>query len=236
MVYNTTKQYVSAIDSSYKDGIVRPFISNGENVWVADNSGVKSVKVYRWLAPSVYLVKVVSVRTGFEKKIPIGTELCGVLVRFKDFGYYAYNQVCLFKTHHLLPNYMGGDPLFTSIFNGTVAPRNDLDQYQTIVNACSLRVGDYVRINLETYAQIEKVILMKKGLEGSEFEVRLTSGNRFFYETGYKKGQLVKGILARKLFRTNVTTVSLLAYSFDVYQLDISPLRICKKNMLIMKT
>ncbi len=221
MTNTLAKNYVSAMDTYYKDGIARPFIENGETVWVADNSGVKSVKILKCLVPSVYLVKVTSVRAGFEKKIPIGTVLCGVLVRFKDFGYYAYNQVCLFKTHHLLPNYIGGDPLFTSILNGTVAPRNDLEQYQTILKACCLKVGDYVRINLETYAQIQKVVLQKEGLEGSEFEVKLTSGNRFFYETSFKKGQLVKGILKRKMFRTNVTTVSLLAYSFDVYQLDV---------------
>lgn len=74
---------------------------------------------------------------------------------------------------------MGGDPMFTHIYNGTVAIKNDLEQYQTIINACCLQVGDFVRINLETYAQIEKVVLFKKGLEGSEFEVKLTSGNRF---------------------------------------------------------
>ena len=113
-------------------------------------------------------------------------------------------------------------PMFSRI--GAAAIKNDLEQYQTIINACCLQVGDFVRINLETYAQIEKVVLFKKGLEGSEFEVKLTSGNRFFYETGFKKGQLVKGILKRKLFATNVTTLSLLAYSFDVYQLDILPL------------
>ena len=224
MENNSKKKYVSAMDPSYKDGIVRPYIQSGETVWVADNSGVKKVSIHKWVSPSVYLVKVLSVEFGFEKKIPIGTELCGVLVRFKDFGYYAYNQVCLFKTHHLLPNYMGGDPLFTKILNGTVAPRNDFMQYKTIIDACYLRVGDYIRINLETYAQIEKVLLLKEGLEGSEFEVRLTSGNRFFYETGFKKGQLMKGILMRKLFLTDVTTASLLAYSFDVYQLDILPL------------
>lgn len=223
---NVIKQYVSPMDTCYQDGVVRPFLQIGESVWVADNSGVKRVRLYKWLAPSVYLVKVTAVRVGYEKKIPIGTELCGVLVRFKDFGYYGYNQVCLFKTHHLLKNYMGGDPMFTHIFNGTVAPRNDLEQYHTIINACYLRVGDFVRINLETYAQIEKVIFFNKGLEGSEFEVKLTSGNRFFYETGFKKGQLVKGILRRKLFATNVTTLSLLAYSFDVYQLDILPIKI----------
>lgn len=217
--------YVSPMNAYYADGIVRPYIEIGENVWVADNSGVKRVRLYKWLAPSVYLVKVTAVRAGNEKKIPIGTELCGVLVRFKDFGYYAYNQVCLFKTHHLLKNYMGGDPMFTHIYNGTVAPRNDLKEYKTIINACCLQVGNYVRVNLETYAQIEKIILLKEGLTDSEFEVRLTSGNRFFYETGFKKGQLVKGILKRKAFAKHVTTVSLLAYSFDVYQLEIYPLK-----------
>ena len=99
---NVIKQYVSPMDIYYQDGVVRPSIQIGENVWVADNSGVKRVRLYKWLAPSVYLVKVTAVRVGYEKKIPIGTELCGVLVRFKDFGYYGYNQVCLFKTHHLL--------------------------------------------------------------------------------------------------------------------------------------
>jgi len=219
------KKYVSAMDASYKDGIVRPSIAIGENVWVADNSGVKKVKIHKWLSPSVYLVKVMSVRLGYDRKIPIGTELCGVIVRFKDFGYYAYNQVCLFQTHHLLPNFMGGDPMFTRIYAGTVAPRNDLPQYQTIINACHLQVGDYVRVNLETYAQIEKVNLIKEGLVGSEFEVRLTSGNRFFYETGFKKGSRMKGVLKRKMFVTNVTTVSLLAYSFDVYELDVFPIQ-----------
>ena len=172
----------------------------------------------------MYLVEVTAVRSGYEKKIPIGTEFCGVVVRFKDFGYYSSDQVCLFKTHHLLPNYMGGKPMFTHIYGGTVAPRNDLEHYQTILNACSLQPNDYVRIDLETYANIQKITKLNKGLEGSEFEVVLTSGNRFFNETGFKKGQVARGILRRRPFRTNVTTTSLLAYPFDVYQLDISPL------------
>jgi hypothetical protein len=54
--------------------------------------------------------------------------------------------------------------------------------------------------------------------------VKLTSGNRFFSQTGLKRDQIVKGVLRRRPFRTNVTTSSLLAYSFDVYQLDILPL------------
>ena len=81
-----------------------------------------------------------------------------------------------------------------------------------------------MRIDLETFAQIQEIVVFKKGLEGSEFIVKLTSGNRFFRETGFKKGQLAKGILRRRPFRTNVTTASLLAYSFDVYQLDIFPI------------
>jgi hypothetical protein len=218
---NTQKKFVSAMDPSYRDGITRPHFRSGDNAWVADNSGVRKVRLLKWLSPSVYLVKVLAVRRGYEKKIPIGTELCGVLVRFGDFGYYAYNQVCLFKTHHLLKNYMWGEPMFTHIYNGTVAPRNDLPIYNTIINACSLEVGNYVRVNLETFAKIEKIIVLKTGLEGSEFEVKLTSGNYFFKETGFRKDQLVKGILRRKMFATGVTTASLLAYSFDVYQLDI---------------
>ena len=66
--------------------------------------------------------------------------------------------------------------------------------------------------------------LLKKDLDGSEFEVKLTSGNRFFSQTGLKRDQIVRGVLRRRPFRTNVTTSSLLAYSFDVYQLDILPL------------
>jgi len=159
-----------------------------------------------------------------KKKIPIGTEFCGVLVRFADFGYYRNNQVCLFKTHHLLDNYMGGEPMFTQIYGGTIAPRNDLKDYNTILSACCLKENDYVRVDLETYAQIQKINLLKKDLDGSEFEVKLTSGNRFFSQTGLKRDQIVKGVLRRRPFRTNVTTSSLLAYSFDVYQLDILPL------------
>jgi len=223
-------RYFSAMDLSYKDGIERPFIEIGQNFWVADNSGVKRVKISKWLAQSVYLVEVVAVDSGYERKIPIGTELCGVVVRFKDFGYYSSNQVCLFKTHHLLPNYMGGEPMFTHIYGGTVAPRNDLEQYETILNACTLQPNDYVRVDLETYAKIQKITKLTKELDGSEFEVILTSGNRFFNETGFKKGRVVKGILRRRPFRTNVTTASLLAYPFDVYQLDISPLEKNNKN------
>jgi hypothetical protein len=223
---NQKSGYVSAMDASYKDGIERPFIKIGQNVWVADDSGVKKVKISKWLTQSVYLVEVAAVRSGYEKKIPIGTELCGVLVRFKDFGYYSSDQVCLFKTHHLLPNYVGGEPMFTYINGGTVAPRNDLEHYQTILNACRLQPNDYIRVDLETYANIKKITKFKQGLDGSEFEVVLTSGNRFFNETGFKKWQVVKGVLRRRPFRTNVTTTSLLSYAFDVYQLDISPLEV----------
>jgi len=224
MESNKKSRYVSAMDLSYKDGIERPFIEIGQTVWVADNSGVKKVKITRWLTQSVYLVEVMVVRSGYEKKIPIGTELCGVLVRFKDFGYYSSDQVCLFKTHHLLQNYIGGAPMFTHIYGGTVSPRNDLVHYRTILNACRLQPNDYIRVDLETYAKVQKITKFKQGLDGSEFEVVLTSGNRFFNETGFKKGQLVKGVLRRRPFRTNVTTTSLLSYPFDVYQLDISPL------------
>jgi hypothetical protein len=156
-----------------------------------------------------------------KRKIPIGTEFCGVLVRFADFGYYRSNQVCLFKTHHLLENYMGGQPMFTQIYGGTIAPRNDLKDYNTILSACCLKKNDYVRVDLETYAQIQKINHLKKDLDGSEFEVKLTSGSRFFIKTGFKRDQIVNGVLRRRPFRTNVTTSSLLAYSFDVYQLDI---------------
>jgi len=215
------KNYLSAMDRSYADGLCRPHIENNEVVWVADDSGVKQVAILQLLTNSVYLVRVLAVRPGYETKIPIGTELCGVLVRFKDFGYYSSNQVCLFKTHHLLPNYLGGAPMFRHIYGGTVAPRNDLEQYKTIINACTLRPKDYVRIDLETYANIRTILSLKEGLDGSEFEVELTSGNRFFSQTGFKKGQVVRAILSRRPFRTKVTTSSLLAYSFDVYQLDI---------------
>ena len=224
MESNKKSRYVSAMDLSYKDGIERPFIEIGQAVWVADNSGVKKVKISKWLTQSVYLVEVMVVRSGYEKKVPIGTELCAVLVRFKDFGYYSSDQVCLFKTHHLLPNYIGGAPMFTHIYGGTVSPRNDLVHYRTILNACRLQPNDYIRVDLETYAKVQKITKFKQGLDGSEFEVVLTSGNRFFNETGFKKEQLVKGVLRRRPFRTNVTTTSLLSYPFDVYQLDISPL------------
>ena len=214
-------KYVSAMDDSYKDGVARPFIEVGQILWVADNSGVQKVEVFKHLTPSVYLVKTVSVRSGYEKRIPLGTEFCAVLVRFADFGYYRSNQVCLFETHHLLDNYMGGQPMFTKIYGGTIAPRNDLKEYATIVAACSLQESDYVRVDLETYAQIKKINSFTKELDGSVFEVKVTSGNFFFSKTGLKKDQIVKGILRRRPFRTNVTTSSLLAYSFDVYQLDI---------------
>jgi hypothetical protein len=216
--------YVSAMDNSYKDGIARPCIQIGQILWVADNSGVQKVEVSKHIIPSVYLVKVNSVRPGYERKIPIGTEFCGVLVRFADFGYYRSNQVCLFKTHHLLDNYMGGQAMFTQIYGGTIAPRNDLKDYNTILSACCLKEKDYVRVDLETYAQIQKINHLKKDFDGSEFEVKLTSGNRFFLKTGFKRDQIVNGVLRRRPFRTNVNTSSLLAYSFDVYQLDIVPL------------
>ncbi len=216
-------KYVSAMDDSYKDGIARPFIQVGQILWVADDSGVQKVEVFRHLTPSVYLVKTISVRPGYANKIPLATEFCAVLVRFADFGYYRSNQVCLFETHHLLDNYMGGQPMFTKIYGGTIAPRNDLKEYSTILAACSLQENDYVRVDLETYAQIKKIHSLRKELEGSVFEVRLTSGNRFFNKTGLKKDQIVKSTLRRRPFRTNVTTSSLLAYSFDVYQLDIFP-------------
>jgi hypothetical protein len=214
-------KFVSAMDDSYKDGIARPFIGIGQILWVAENSGVQKVEVFRHLTPSVYLVKTVAVRPGYEKRIPLGTELCAVLVRFAAFGYYRSNQVCLFETDHSLDNYMGGEPMFTKIYGGTVAPRNDLKEYATILAACSLQENDYVRVDLETFAQIKKIKSLTKELDGSLFEVKLTSGNRFFSKTGLKKDQIVEAILRRRPFRTNVTTSSLLAYKFDVYQLDI---------------
>lgn len=64
-------EYVSPMDTYYQDGVARPFIQIGENVWVADNSGVKRVRIYKWLAPSVYLVKVTAVRVGYEKRFPL---------------------------------------------------------------------------------------------------------------------------------------------------------------------
>ena len=71
--------------------------------------------------------------------------------------------------------------------------------------------------------------------EGTVFEVKVTSGNFFFSKTGLKKDQIVKGILRRRPFRTNVTTSSLLAYSFDVYQLDIFPMEGKQKFEILTK-
>ena len=224
MVDANKERYVSAMHVSYKDGTLRPFIDVGQTVYIADNSGVRTAKVTERLTFSVFLVKVTAVEPGYERKIPLGTEFCGVLVRFTDFGYYRSNQICLFRTDHLLNNYVGGEPMFNRIVGGTVAPPNHFEQYQTILNSCILQTNDYVRIDLETFAQIKEVISFKQGLEGSEFVVKLTSGNRFFRETNFRKNQLAKGVLRRRLFRTNVTTTSLLSYEFDVYQLDISPI------------
>ena len=51
--------YVSAMDNSYKDGIARPSIQVGQILWVADDSGVQKVEVFKHIIPSVYLVKVI---------------------------------------------------------------------------------------------------------------------------------------------------------------------------------
>ena len=44
-VVNT--KYVSAMDSSYKDGVARPYIQVGQTLWVADDSGVQKVEVFK---------------------------------------------------------------------------------------------------------------------------------------------------------------------------------------------
>ena len=62
-----------------------------------------------------------------------------------------------------------------------------------------MKENDYVRVDLETYAQIQKINLLKKDLDGSEFEVKLTSGNRFFIKTGFKRDQIVNGDFKRKI-------------------------------------
>jgi len=219
--------YVSPMDECYRDGILRPVIDTGEIISVGDNSGVKNVRVFERLMPGVYSVKVTAVYPTYEKKIPLQTELCGVLIRFTSFGYYANNQVCLFEKNNLSDNNSNivGKPMFTKIFGGTVAPPNNFPQYNTILNSCFLQPADYIRVDLLTYAQIQEVNILNKELEGSEFVVKITSGNRFFRQTGLVKNQLAKGILRRRPFRTNVTTTSLLSYSFDVYELDIHPFK-----------
>ncbi len=219
--------YVSPMDECYRDGVLRPVIDTGEIISVGDNSGVKYVRIYERLMPGVYLVKVTAVYPTYEKKIPLGTELCGVLIRFNSFGYYINNQVCLFEKNDLIHSNINivGKPMFTKILGGTVAPPNNFGQYNTILNSCFLQSGDYIRVDLLTYAQIQEVTFLNKELEGSEFVVRITSGNRFFRQTGLRKNQVAKGILRRRPFRTNVTTTSLLSYSFDVYELDIHPFK-----------
>lgn len=219
--------YVSPMDECYRDGLLRPVINTGEIISVADNSGVKKVKISERLIPGVYVVKVSSVYPTYEKKIPLETELCGVLIRFTSFGYYVSNQVCLFEKNNLIDGSgsIVGKPMFTKILGGTVAPPNNFSQYKTILNSCFLQPADYIRVDLLTYAQIQEVNILNKELEGSEFVVKITSGNRFFRQTGLRKNQLAKGILRRRPFRTNLTTTSLLSYSFDVYELDIHPFK-----------
>jgi len=219
--------YVSPMDESYRDGILRPVIDVGEIISVADNSGVKKVRISERLMPGVYLVKVIAVYPTYEKKIPLETELCGVLIRFSSFGYYANNQICLFERNNLTGSNESivGKPMFTKIMGGTVAPPNNFAQYKTILHSCLLQPADYIRVDLLTYAQIQEINILNKELEGSEFVVKVTSGNRFFRQTGLRKNQLARGILRRRPFRTNVTTTSLLSYSFDVYELDIHPFK-----------
>lgn len=220
-------RYVSPMDECYRDGVLRPVIDTGQILSVGDNSGVKNVSISERLMPGVYLVKVTAVYPTYEKKIPLETELYGVLIRFTSFGYYANNQICLFEKNNLIDNNTNivGKPMFTKIFGGTVAPPNNFSQYNTILSSCFLQPADYIRVDLLTYAQIQEVNILNRELEGSEFVVKITSGNRFFRQTGLRKNQLAKGILRRRPFRTNVTTTSLLSYSFDVYELDIHPFR-----------
>jgi len=183
-----------------------PLVSEGDTLWVCDNSGVKTVRMLRTVIPFVYEVEVKELRPSYhDKNISINTVFIGVLVRFKDFGLYRYNQVCLFVRDPQCVNRIG-TPMFTCVYGGTVAPRNDLPQYQTIINACKFNVNDYLRIDLKTFAKIKEA-------DGSWFKVELTSGNDFFMRTGYCKGDVVCATLKRKPF------IELC----DVYFLDVFP-------------
>ena len=202
-----TKQSFTIIKGSY--------LKIGDLVRVADNSGAKLVKIVSEIEPSVYIVTIAKTNLGYEFKFPYGKKYCAVLVRFSEFGYYEYNEVCLFDYYDGIK-----EPLFSSILNGTVAPCTNLSQYETIIRSCIFKEGDLIRVDSETSAKINKILTITKELEGSEFVVTLLSDVYLSPLMNYKKFQSVKGTLQRRPYANKNSSLSY--YLLDVYELQLS--------------
>ena len=203
---NFKKQAIICKESYLKSGVV---------VRVADNSGANFVKVVSEVEPSVYIVTITKANLKDQFKFPYGKVYCGVLVRFSESGYYSWDEVCLFEYYDGIKQ-----PLFTSIANGTIALSTNLTQYETIIRSCVFKKHDCIRIDRKTYAKIEEILKVTSELEGSEFVVTLLSDLYVSPRLNYKKGQLVKGTLQKRLFNNSNTRLSY--YSFNVYELEIS--------------
>lgn len=191
------------------------YLKTGVVVSVADDSGAKFVKIVSEIEPSVYIVRITKTNLKDQTKFPYGKTYCGILVRFAESDYYACDQVCLFEYYDGVKQ-----PLFNSITNGTVALYTNLSQYKTIISSCIFKKGDCIRIDDKVYAKVEKILKITSELEGSEFVVSLLSNSYLSNQFTYQKGQLVKGILRKRLFNNSNTRLSY--YSQDVYELDIS--------------
>ena len=201
-----------------EDSIIKgSYLKTGDLVHVADNSGANFVRIVSEIEPSVYIVTVTKTNLGYQYKFPYGKKYCGVLVRFTELGYYSRDEVCLF-------NYYDGikEPLFTSIYNGTVAPCNNLTQYEAIIRSSIFKKDDCIRVDMKTYAKITEILKVTDQLEGSEFVVTLLSDLYVSSKVSYTKSQLVKGTLHRKSFVNKNSALSY--YSLDVYELEISSL------------
>jgi len=208
-----TKQSFTIIKGSY--------LKIGDLVRVADNSGAKLVKIVSEIEPSVYIVTIAKTNLGYEFKFPYGKKYCAVLVRFSEFGYYEYNEVCLFDYYDGIK-----EPLFSSILNGTVAPCTHLSQYETIIRSCIFKEGDLIRVDSETSAKINKILTITKELEGSEFVVTLLSDVYLSPLMNYKKFQSVKGTLQRRPYANKNSLLSY--YLLDVYELQLNSFSIQK--------
>lgn len=191
------------------------YLKTGAVVRVADNSGAKFVKIVSEIEPSVYIVTIEKASLKDRVKFPYGKTYCGVLVRFSESSYYSWDEVCLFEYYDGIKQ-----QLFTSIPKGTVALCTNLSQYKTIIHSCIFKKDDCIRIDSRTSAKIQRILNITSELEGSEFLVTLLSDLSLSPQSNFKKGQLVKGILKKRLFNNIDSRLSY--YPFYVYELEIS--------------
>jgi hypothetical protein len=193
----------------------KPYLKTGAVVRVADNSGAKFVKIVSEIEPSVYIVTIEKTSLKDRVKFPYGKTYCGILVRFSESGYYSWDEVCLFEYYDGVKQ-----QLFTSIPNGTVALCTNLSQYKAIIQSCIFKKDDCIRIDSRTSAKIQRILKVTPELEGSEFLVKLLSDLYLPSQSNFKKGQLVKGVLKKRLFENTNSFLSY--YPLHVYELEIS--------------